>query len=298
MNQITHSTFIINYIKAHVHIGFLWQKRACRALGWSTSCVERKNKSCVVFCFYENISALWPPLYDRPALLLRFLLFVFVSCFFTTTTNQRMLALILCTGGLSIGDVPTAQSDSCRARRMWVHTGSVGDNNTVSIILSSKRRRWNRAQFRTYFRLTKGKFDLLLQNVGSTILRAQTTFRDAMSPAQRLCISLWWVVMPTAYSATIGCLKRSHSENIDALLKSTKIVDSRTKYPDHPEKRLWVQCFFSRQLQASAYALSSLGAFEINQKKPTIWTQVITYYSLMCCNSTCMGTAGGPAQKS
>lgn len=46
-----------------------------------------------------------------------------------------MLALILCTGGLNIGDVPTAQSDSCRARRMWVHTGSVGDNNTVSIIL-------------------------------------------------------------------------------------------------------------------------------------------------------------------
>lgn len=156
---------------------------------------------------------------------------------------------------------------TARARRMWVHTGSVGDNNTVSIILSSKRRHWNRAQFRTYFRLTKGKFDLLLQNVGSTILRAQTTFRDAMSSAQRLCISLWWVAMPTAYSATIGCLKRSHSENIDALLKSTKIVDSRTKYPDHPEKRLWVQCFFSRQLQASAYALSSLGAFEINQKK-------------------------------
>lgn len=49
-------------------------------------------------------------------------------------------------------------------------------------------------RFQSYFRLTKGQFESLLQMVGGTISRAHTTFRETITPAEHLCICLRWVV--------------------------------------------------------------------------------------------------------
>ncbi|CAB1338143.1 unnamed protein product [Coregonus sp. 'balchen'] len=47
-----------------------------------------------------------------------------------------------------------------------------------------------RTEFRRYFRLDRGQFDLLLTKIGASVARMKTNYREPISPAERLVICL------------------------------------------------------------------------------------------------------------
>ncbi|XP_043217774.1 protein ALP1-like [Amphibalanus amphitrite] len=54
---------------------------------------------------------------------------------------------------------------------------------------------------RTYFRMTRDTFDLLLSKIGPTIARKHTNFRELIDPAQRLAVTLRYLASGMEFSA-------------------------------------------------------------------------------------------------
>lgn len=74
-----------------------------------------------------------------------------------------------------------AQSDSCRAKGMRVHTGCVSGNNAANIICSSTSDTEIEPGSAAISVWPRGKFNLLLQKVTATILKASPTLTNALS---------------------------------------------------------------------------------------------------------------------
>lgn len=75
-------------------------------------------------------------------------------------------------------------------KRPWVHDFLRGREQQGAFNNLVQELRLDDVGFKEYFRLSKSQFEHLLTMVAPAIQKMQTTFRESISPEERLCICL------------------------------------------------------------------------------------------------------------
>jgi hypothetical protein len=77
-------------------------------------------------------------------------------------------------------------------KRLWVHSVNTTRKVHGEFHHLVQELRLDDARFYQYFRMNRGTFDILLQRVESRITKKTTNYREPVSPAQRLAVTLRW----------------------------------------------------------------------------------------------------------
>ena len=77
-----------------------------------------------------------------------------------------------------------------KKNRQWIHSTNKKRDYCGEYWLLVQELRLDEKRFHEYFRMSKESFDNLLSKIGPAIQRKGSNFRQALSPAQRLAITI------------------------------------------------------------------------------------------------------------